>query len=302
MSKYHLVSALETQTEEQFNTRMKGNHPAYIDGFVDALRKAMPNLKFRCPSTFHTEVAVYREGDAVAMGWIAYGDYTPSDKVSLRYTVCSPNIDNGKYRKESNQRQMAMTTDLDKAVKLAKKFMRPIATRDVATDAIGDLNSAFQNSHNDTMKRLVNSRNAIIGYSGMTMLPNALEYALATFRMQGLTIGDADFNNTVNTYFEAKDAFIAATQFTGSMYFVHPHMRMGIPTYEAIPITWDQISTERSLPRFKVAQPSTARDEILLNDMEAIKGRVAVLHMMQTAEFVHDVGMKLDNARYFVVV
>lgn len=302
MSKYHLVSAIETQTEAQFNKRLKGNYPIHIDGFVDALRKAMPNLKFRTANEFTYEVTVYREGDAVAMGWIAYGDYTPSETISLRYTVCSPNIDNGKYRKESNQRHMAMTADLDKAVKLAKKFLRPISTRDVAADAIGDLNSAFQNSHQDTIKRLTTSRNAIIGYSGMTMLPNALEYALATFRMQGLTIGDADFNNTVNTYFEAKDAFIAATQFTGSMYFVHPHMRMGIPTYEVVPITWDQIATQRTLPRFKVAEPSTARDELLAEDMEAIKGRVAVLHMMQNAEFVHGVGMKLDNARYFVVV
>ena len=58
-----------------------------------------------------------------------------------------------------------------------------------------------------------------------------------------------------------------------------------------------------SIPYFKVAEEHIYpwNDETN-GDMDAIKGRVAVLNMMQNDEFIHGVGMKVDAYRYFVVV
>ena len=303
MSKYHPVSKLEEQTEEQFNVRVRGPHGLTVDNFISAIREELPDLKFRSLTTYQSEVAVYREGDAFARGWINYGDYSPSDKIHNRFIVYSHTIDNGKYKSGSTQRNMAMTTDIDKAVKLVKKHLRPISTRIVANESIGALNNAYAMSNNDTTTRLVNSRDAIIGRTiSSKFLPNALENALALLRMQGITIGDDAFNKTVEAYFEAKDAFIGATELKSNVYFVHPHMRAGIPTYDTVRITWDK-NMAPSIPYFKVAEENIQpwNDETN-GDMDAIKGRVAVLNMMQNDEFIHGVGMKVDAYRYFVVV
>jgi hypothetical protein len=303
MAEHYPVAKLEEQqTEEQFKNRLRGQNGLTVDNFIAAIREELPDLKFRSCVTYNSEVAVYREGDAFARGWINYGDYSPADKIHNRFIVYSHTIENGKYRSGSTQRNMAMTTDIDKAVKLVKKHLRPIPARVVAKESIGELNRAFTDSHQGVAQRLINSRDSITGRNlGTRFLPNALENALALLRMQGITIGDKDFHNTVEAYFEAKDAFIGATQLKGNVYFVHPHMRAGIPTYDAIQITWDK-NAINSLPYFKVSEGVQPWNDETNGDMDAIKGRVAVLNMMQNTEFVHDVGMKVDANRYFVVV
>ena len=302
MADYYAVSKLEEQTEEQFNNRVRGRHGLTTDNFIAAIRDELPDLKFRTWGPYLSEVAVYREGDAFARGWINYGDYTNSNNANNRFVVYSHNIDNGKYSKSSNQRNMAMTTDIDKAVKLVKKHLRPIPARVGAKESIGELNNAFSKSNHDTTTRLVNSRDSIAGRSLSTkFLPNALENAFAMLRMQGITIGDKDFHDTVEAYFEAKAAFTNATQLKSNVYFVHPHMRAGIPIYDAIQITWDK-NALNSLPYFKVSEGVQPWNDETNGDMDAIKDRIAVLSIMQSTEFVEGVGMKVDANRYFVVV
>lgn len=297
MAEHYPVAKLEEQTESQFNTRVRGKHGLTIDNFIAAIREEMPNLKFRSLLAYNSEVAVYREGDAFAWGWISYGDYTPGENINNRWTVYSHTIDNGKYREGSNQRNMAMTNTLEKAVKLVKKHLRPIPTMLAAKESIFALDNAYVTSCEDISKRLNNSAQAIVG-SGK-FLPNALENALSSLRMRGITIGDDVFNKTVETYFEAKDAFIGATQIKGDIYFVHPYMRLGVPTYDTVRITWDK-NTVPSILYFKVSEEQTngAPEE----HMDAIKSRVAVLNIMQNDEFIQGVGMKVDANRYFVVV
>ena len=302
MAEHYEVARLEEQTEEQFNTRSRGTHGVTIDGFVTALKAEMPYLKFRSTQAYNSEVAVYREGDALAMGWIGYGDYSPGVSSVKRYTVFSLNIDNGKYSKSSNQRNMAMTTDLGKAVKLVKKHLRPIPTEVAAKHSLTELNYAYAEAHKGARKLLDESRRAIVGASGDVFLNPALENVFALLRMQEQPIGDAVFNAHVNNYFIAKDAMAEAKTLHGDIYFVHPQMKFGEPVYNLVSITWNQ-TVPSVLPRFHVMESLAAAYAAAVGvDMEAIKGRVAVLHMMQTNEFVVGVGMKVDANRYFVVV
>lgn len=301
MLKYIPVAKMEAeQTEDHFQRKLGGNNKLLLD----ALLKEMPNLKFRHIEVYNNEVAVYREGDAFAWGWINFGDYTRSGKVHNRYTVCSHNIDNGKYAKGSDQRHMSMTDSLDKAVTLVKKYLRPIPKVDGAKASINALNEAFLSSNADVSKKLSSSAGAIIGTATAgRFLPTGLENAFAMLRMQGVTIGDSGFNQQVNDYFDAKDAFSRISQFSGKVYYVHPHMRLGVPTYETVPVVWDN-TVNRSLPWFKIPTDPTLGyiDAMTELDMDAIKERVSVLYLMQTPEFVHNVGVKLDTNRYVVVV
>jgi len=153
-------------------------------------------------------------------------------------------------------------------------------------------------------KKLSSSAGAIIGTAAAgRFLPTALENALAMLRMQDIAIGDNAFNQLVHDYFDAKDAFSRLSQFSGKVYYVHPHMRLGVPTYDTVPVVWDN-TVNRSLPWFKIPTDPTLGyiDALTGLDMDAIKERVSVLYMMQTPEFVHGVGVKLDSNRYVVVV
>lgn len=301
MLKYIPVAKMEAeQTEDQFQRKLGGHNKLLLG----ALLKEMPDLKFRHIEVYNNEVAVYREGDAFAWGWVNFGDYTRSNSIHNRYTVCSHNIDNGKYAKGSDQRHMSMTDSLDKVVKLVKKYLRPIPKVDGAKASINALNEAFLSSNADVSKKLSGSAGAIIGTAAAgRFLPTGLENAFAMLRMQGVTIGDSGFNQQVNDYFDAKDAFSRISQFSGKVYYVHPHMRLGVPTYETVPVVWDN-TVNRSLPWFKIPENPTLGyiDALTELDMDAIKERVSVLYLMQTPEFVHNVGVKLDTNRYVVVV
>ena len=304
------VAKLEAaQTENEFWKRNGGPHKVMIDTFLAALAAEMPNLKFRA-KLFCNEVCVYREGDAFTWGWVGYGDYTRSGPTHNRYTVCSHNIDNRKYAKDSDQRNMSMTDSLDKAVKLVKRYLRPIPKVDGAKASIHELNEAYLLSNADVSKKLTTSAATIVGAAAIAgtgtvgrFLPTALENALAMLRMQDIIIGDFGFNQLVNDYFEAKDAFSRISQLSGKVYYVHPHMRLGVPTYDTVPVVWDN-TVNRSLPWFKIPETQTLAymDAMTAPDMDMIKERVSVLHMMQTPEFIHGVGVKLDTNRYVVVV
>jgi len=301
MADHYPVSFLEMQTQHIFDTR-RGLYPE-TEKFIAALAAEMPYLKFRSAKSWDgNEIAVYREGDALAMGWIAYGDYTPSANLHKRYTVYSHNITNGKYKAGSDTHHMAMTEDLDKAVKLVKKHLRPVPTLEVAKYSMFEVNHGYSEAHRGTRQALDGARRAIVGASGEIFLNKGLENAFAQLRMMGHEIGDKDFNKHVDNYFKYKDVFAEAMNFSGSMYFVHPQVKFGETIYNVIPLAWNKIVTS-SLPRFEAVDGlSAAYLEATGHDMEAIGDRIAALYLMQGKEFVHGVGMKVDANRYFVVV
>lgn len=307
MQDYLPVSKLEIQTEEMFKNRAKGNFSTEINAFVAAVKAEMPHLSFRSTGTYASEVAVYREGDAFAWGWITYGDYSPSKEVRTRYIVCSQTIENKKYKEGSDPRKMAMTDSLEKAVKLVKKHLRPVPLEVAAKQSCPVLNEQFMDANRLVTKNLTNNVLTILGYSGTKFLPGALENAFTSLHMQGIVIGDYHFDNVVRDYFTAKADYELATQFSGKVFFVHPHMRLGTPVYEVCPVAWAN-TVNRTLPFFSVDKDpffSVADDSWLAasdEDLETIKGKVAVLFMMQKNEYVHGVGMKVDDSRYFVVV
>lgn len=301
MQDYLPVSKLEMQTEEMFENRSKSNFRTEIDAFVAAVKAEMPHLSFRSAGTYASEVAVYRAGDAFAWGWIAYGDYSPSKDVHTRYIVCSQTIENKKYKEGSDPRKMAMTDSLEKAVKLVKKHLRPVPLEIAAKQSYSVLNSQFMDANALVTKNLSSNALAILGYSGARFLPSALENAFTSLHMQGIVIGDHYFDTTVKNYFKAKADYELATQFSSKVFYVHPHMRFGTPVYEVCPMIYAN-TVNRSLPWFDVVEDPLKWDDVKEEDLETIKEKVAVLFMMQNSEYVHGVGMKVDDSRYFVVV
>jgi hypothetical protein len=95
---------------------------------ADALNKKVRGYK-TAPKDSHS-LWVYRPQDTYAMGWVTYADVFESGTGECRHAVYSPNIHNGKYLGRDNM-FMSSTLSLDKAVRNASKYLRPLTTLQV---------------------------------------------------------------------------------------------------------------------------------------------------------------------------
>lgn len=88
---------------------------------------------------------VYREGDSFTLGYLGFMDktYSGSSSKNTKYTCVSKNIVNWKYGIGQDQHHMAGSTDLDKAVKNAKRYFRPWSPFEIASISFGLLRRAF---------------------------------------------------------------------------------------------------------------------------------------------------------------
>ena len=93
---------------------------------------------------------VYREGDSFTLGYLGFMDKTRgykfgsgSSSKNTKYTCVSKNIVNWKYSSGQDQHHMAGSTNLDKAVKNAKRYFRPWSPFEIASISFGLLRREF---------------------------------------------------------------------------------------------------------------------------------------------------------------
>lgn len=292
------VSELERQTEEQYLDRYFPNMEMRKNTFefAEALRAAMPGIKFRTRIS-PNEVYVYREGDATAMGWIGYGDWSPGKSINKRYTVFSSYIENGRYKETHGAFRTAGSTSLIKAVKLAKTYLRPAPLKDVAAQALPALSASLRAAYEGVTKEVKEAVATLAPSMYVsTALPPDLEYELRKLHADGYKFSTGAFNTALEKYISYKDQYDAAVAFPYRVYYVQPHVLAGTPQIHTVAV---------NVSRGQIYMPSFLAGNVMYLDepeQEAVYDKLAVLNMMTTAEYVPGVGMRLDAARYFVVV
>ena len=99
-----------------------------VQMMADALTKKVRGYKTAPRDS--DSIWVYRPQDTYAMGWVTYADVFESGTGECRHAVYSPNIHNGKYS-YGDKMFMSSTLSLDKAVRNASKYLRPLITHQV---------------------------------------------------------------------------------------------------------------------------------------------------------------------------
>ena len=278
--------------------------PPCLHDMATQVREAMPFVQFYIEDTeydYHlgsavvSELNVYRPGDVLCMGRIAYGHtgMYSGRRVAYNntrvnnYMVYSPFIENKKYRESSNAFFMRASKDLSAAVKTAKKYLRPLSPVDVAY--------AYKDVIQDKVSRKVQQ---------FMYKANGHEYDLNrhTGDMAELIkdliakrvdrIHNSELEKLIHEYAESKKEFDLEANKPHRFTFVLVRHDGTVSTLE---FGANKISDGVSCTSTEVSTYYSA-DEI----PEEVQSAVATISVLEDKDFVEGLGMKLNDSVYWI--
>ena len=264
-----------------------------LQGFMKELRKAFRGVVFT-PQGDMRKVYMHMPNDPYVMGYIGYGDFqTTAKAMQSSYVVSSRHIMNMKYADKNKQYYMAMSINLDTAVRNAKKYLRPLTTKDMALDEHNDM----QRKSNDTESRASNAKNTAqsdllarsnrekkIEYNPM------LEY-MRTLVKVGHEFTDKELESNLLTYFKLEDEHKVLLDKGINVSYVRIYEKYGKQVFDVAPI----ISKDRYNHIVGDITPYGKADV-----PEDIVGKVSMLSMVDNGHWVDDVGYRVDATMFYV--
>ena len=167
------IAEIGSDRNKQFVDQRHHSHymmPIALRDFAARVQKAFPHCKFGLGGgygTTSTRLHVYHDTSPVCMGWISYGDFTTTpDERPDKFAVVSRLISNGSYDYSSWQYNLSSTTNLDKADKNARRYLRPYSPEELANGFSSHCAAEYQ-------KEISESRSSVNGkYATITSLTN----------------------------------------------------------------------------------------------------------------------------------
>jgi hypothetical protein len=96
-----------------------------------------------------SNVHVYIPGHVYALGIVGYGNYVCGDSERWSYLVSSQHVDNNKYKPLTPARAWSLSTNIDRAIVNARKFLRPYSVTDIALYTSDLATTSFSRVKND---------------------------------------------------------------------------------------------------------------------------------------------------------
>ena len=266
-----------------------------LQDFMKCIRKAFRGIMFTPHNEDKRKVYVHMPNEPYVMGWIAYGDYQTEVRAEQSsYIVSSKYILNMKYAEHNDQYSMAMSINLDTAVRNAKKYFRPVSTRDMALHKEEDM----RRKANDTESRASNTRsNALsdlLAKSNRTLnieYNPMLEY-MRTLVKVGHEFTDKELESNLLNYFKLEQEHEALKSKGVKVSYVRIYEKYGEQFFDVVPITKDPKvygSTIETVVSYKHADVP-----------QDVLGKVAVLSMVENNHWVDDVGYRVDAKMFYV--
>ena len=268
-------------------------------GFTQALKKAMPKVKFH-PHNFEylnnpqihvcNEVFVYMDDFPCDLGRISWADNGVRSG-DCTYGVYSRKIQNAKYATHRDQHHMVMTNDLDKAVKNARKHLLPYTTRELAQvfyeplhEKVSRVLDIVKTKAHEGARDIVNNRMAIL---------QEIEF----LKKQGVQFVTPEFRELSEKVEQLLGDYREQESRKVSAVFVR-FKQIGDTTYADL----QEVHNVREI-RWDVKMNTTDAQAISCpadNLPQDIAGQVAVLNILENEGYVAGVGMKIDDKTYWV--
>jgi hypothetical protein len=290
------------------NRATEAGYTEFLDGvpiykelleFTQALKKAMPKVKF-FPHTFRhinsanvhacDELFVYMDDFPCDLGRISWAD-NGVQSGNCTYGVYSRKIQNAKYATHRNQHHMVMTSDLEKAVKNARKHLLPYTTRELAQvfyeplhEKVSKVLDDVKGKAHDGARGIVNNRMAILQEVEF-LRKQGVEFVTPEFRELSENI-----EQLLGDYREQETRKVSAV-------FVR-FKQVGDTTYADL----QEVHNVREI-RWDVKMNTTDAQAISCPADELpqdIAGQIAVLNILENEGYVSGVGMKVDDKTYWV--
>jgi ElaB/YqjD/DUF883 family membrane-anchored ribosome-binding protein len=270
--------------------------------FTQALQKVMPKVKF-FPHNFcvaetaggtriHVceEVFVYMDDFPCDLGRISWAD-NGVQSGQFTYGVYSRKIQNDKYAAHRNQHHMVMTSDLEKAVKNARKHLVPYTTRELA--------QVFYEPLHEKVSRVLDQVKTKAHHGAGDVVNNrmAILQEIEFLKKQGVQFVTPEFRALSENVEQLLSEYREQESRKVSAVFVR-FKQVGDTTYADLQevhnvreIRWDtQMNTTD-------AQAISCPADELPQD---IAGQIAVLNILENDGYVSGVGMKIDDKTFWV--
>jgi len=264
--------------------------------FMQELRKAFRGVLFTpCPQD-KRRTYMHMPNDPYVMGYIGYGDFlTTAKAMQSSYVVSSRHIMNYKYADYNDQYYMAMSINLSTAVRNAKKYLRPLTTKDMALDEWTEADmrrkskntkSAMDVKRNNTLSDLLakNNREKKIEYNPM------LEY-MRTLVKVGHEFTDKELESDLLSYFKLEEDANAISSDGVDVDYVRVYEKYGKQVFDVVPLI------RKEYGRSDLGNIITYDKDKVPED---VMGKVSVLSMVENKHWVDDVGYRVDATMFYV--
>lgn len=267
----------------------------HIHDFAEALRKAMPGVKFgyheslRASSLGLAELWVYYPGHEYALGYIGHGDYSLSGSNSV-YIVYSRKVTNGKINARHKQHHMLQSEKLETAVKNARRALLPYTNQEVAERSMG----VFSGNVREMIEEATKEAQA---YVDKCRVHDVITRELRNLIGQGVQFVTPEFQNAATQFLTAEAEARDKKSHLQGAYFIRMYERFD-GMYADV-LTYDR----KVKDVFDWTTKPSPVDSVTLkaeNIPEDVQMKIATLSMMDAGTYVPLVGFKASSTSFWI--
>jgi len=253
----------------------------------DSFARSMTRIRFMALSpNICTSVAIYREGDAFALGFIGYSDG--------KYYVSHPSIKNEKYRSHKSEYHTITSSGRGHVIKAVRRYCTPATPADLCDELETTVHSKLNASYMQSMKELQEVENKL-SYSG-----EALEALAAMLK------GEAPKAYIVEAVKQYETLRVESIVDKGAsprlVCFMFNQLKSGVTVTQFR--TLNTMSYSRSINMFIRRTGDAVEDRRIYtttNELPAdVMGKLSVLSMVEDEQYVKGVGYRYLPSVYFL--
>lgn len=266
--------------------RLRETNRMELYGLLKEIRLAFPTCSLgRTSNMTSNRVAVYLPDAHYAMGWVGYGAFRYNSGSNV-YVVYSRKISNGKYSYGSDPFYMRMSSKLPTTISNAKAFLRPFTHVELAESYLYDFTRKSGNAVGAISEPAKQAVKNIQSH-------DHLMQELMTLHLNGYKFINAEFNQCIETYMEAtKEAGHYDMVFNAVCIRVGVHD--GMQVFDTI-----EVSDAHSYMLSRVHGLIQRYDEHTLP--ADYLNKMSMLMTCAPLDFIHGVGLRVDDEIYYVV-
>jgi len=267
--------------------------------FCEAIRAQHRSVKFAIqprPKTYHgngvnfiTEIWAYFPGDTYCSVRLGWGDYAVGANTGNKYSVYARHIDNEKFGADRDQRHMALSDSMDRAVKNFNKYLRPYKVSEIAAMSIEEFQSLLRKPLWEASNQFNEAYTAVIRHDSFN---NEMRMLIDT----GHTFVDPSFKEVLMGMLDKLDEHQNKQHETHHGYYVHVREYMGEPVFDVVPVLDIKKASAHRLGMNHVCTSAQ-----LAEMDESLPNKLAALSMLDKGAFVEGLGHKVNDTSYWVL-
>jgi len=238
----------------------------------------------------HNEVWLMMPNQPYALARIGYGDFSPSSKGISCFGVYSRTINNEKYKGGSDQYYMAMSTDIERAVKNAKKHIRMFSPVEYAQMTAGE----FTNE--------VEACSSKVGDAWSIARRTARESdhlykELKHLMESGHRFLSDEFAGMVTNWITTAKEWSIEKNRAVPAYFVHVSVVRDEQMFDIVEVE----DAKGKLGNYSQAWADAKSQKFKANDLpEDLMGKLSVLSLLEPGQYTQGVGKRIDDTMFWV--